>query len=261
MKRAASALMLAASLCVTFAREARSQTDTPALTFEVASLKVSPGDSMGWSMSGRAPGQRKLTHIPLSECIKLAFDLNDYSLEGPAWLGSVRLDIVAKPPAEAAPNQFNQMLQALLVERFKIKLHRQTKMLNGFALVQESGGIKIHVVKNPEGGGGKGAYGNSSGLLWAYSGNTARLAEMLASELNAPVQDLTGSTEVFDYRIAWATTRPPVITADSSVPIAADPGPSLSSALREQLNLKLEKRKVPVSVLVIDEIERTPLEN
>ncbi len=252
--------MMPATLCLIFATLIQGQTGAPAPRFEAASLKIYPGDSMGWSISGRGPGQQTLNHMPLKDCLKLAFGLKDYSLDGPAWLNSVRIDIAAKPPAGSAPGQFNDMLQTLLVERFQIKSHRQTRMLNGYALVAESGGIKIRSVNNPEGGGGNGAYGFSSGLFWANGGGSAKLADMLARELNAPVQDLTGSTELFDYRIAWAPERPPAITA-APEPIAPDPGPSLLSALKEQLNLKLEKRKVPVSVLVIDEIERTPLEN
>jgi uncharacterized protein (TIGR03435 family) len=153
------------------------------------------------------------------------------------------------------------MLQALLVERFRMTFHRQTRMLNGYALVAGPGGIKIHAVENPEAGGGTRASGYNSGLFWANGFGTAELADMLARELKAPVQDLSGSSEVFDYRIAWTPQLPPVMTGSSSESVAGDPGPTLSSALKEQLNLKLETRKVPVSVLVIDEIERTPLEN
>jgi uncharacterized protein (TIGR03435 family) len=259
VKRVVSAVMIPATLGLIFTAHMQGQTGTPAPRFEAASLKIYAGDSMGWSISGRAPGQQMLSHIPLRDCLKLAFGLQDFSLDGPAWLNSVRVDIVAKPPTGSAPSQFNLMLQTLLVERFNIKLHWQTKSLNGFALVQESGGIKIHADENPEDG--KGASGYSRGsVLWANSAGTAKLADMLSRELNAPVQDSTGNTQVFDYRIALAPERPSVITA-ASEPIASDPGLSLASALKEQLNLKLEKRKVPVSVLVIDKIERTPLEN
>lgn len=260
MRRAAPALIFAAALGTAFVWSARAQTGAAAPAFDAASLKVNTGDYMGWSTSG-GPGQRMLNHMPLKECLKLAFDLKDYSLDGPAWLDTVRLDIVAKPPVGSAPNQFNVMLQALLAERFKMAYHRQTRMLNGYALVQAPGGIKVRAVENPEGAGSKGSFGSSPGLLWGNGGTTAQLANMLARELNFPVQDLTASAEVFDFRLTWAQEGTPAITAAASEPVATDPGPSLSSALKEQLGLKLEKRKTPVSVLVIDKIERTPLEN
>jgi uncharacterized protein (TIGR03435 family) len=215
---------------------------------------------MGWSVSG-GPGQRTLSHMPLKECIKMAFGVRDYSLDGPTWLDSLQLDIVAKPPAGAPPDRFDAMLQTLLAERFKMAFHRESRATNGYALLEVKGGIHIHAVLNPEGG-GKGSFGSNSGLLWGNGATTAQLAAMLERELNSPVQDLTGVAKVFDFRLTWAANDAPLVTAATSEPPAAgDPGPSLFVALQQQLGLRLEKRKLPVDVLVIDHIERLPAAN
>jgi len=246
-------------LFLAFGLSLRAQTAAPA--FEVASLKLSTGNHMGWSIGG-SPGQRTFKDVPLKECIKMAFDVRDYSLDGPQWLDSVRLDIVAKPPAGSPPSLFPKMLQTLLVERFKMTFHRESRMMNAYALVEAKGGINIRPVNNPEAGGSKGAFGSSQGLLWGSGSTMAQLADTLARELNNPVQDLTGYTKIFDFRLKWTAEEAPLVTAAGTQPgTPSDPGPSLLNALQDQLGLKLEKRRLPVEVLVLDHVERVPIEN
>jgi uncharacterized protein (TIGR03435 family) len=199
--------------------------------------------------------------MPLKECIKTAFDVRDYSLDEPGWIDSVALDIVAKPPAGML-GRFNEMLQTLLVERFRIVFHWESRVMNGYAVVQAKGGMKSPNVKNPEGGGGKGSFGSSDGLIWGNAVTTAQFADMLAHELNHPVQDRTGDARVFDFRLTWTPEGTQRITTAASEPVTvADPGPSLPGALQEQLGLKLEKSRLAVNVLVIDQINRVPIEN
>ena len=139
--------------------------------------------------------------------------------------------------------------------------HRESRAMNGYALLEAKGGINIHHLENTEGG-GKGSFGSSSGLLWGNGATTAQIADMLARELNYPVQDLSGVTKIFDFRLTWTPEGSPLVTATGSEPATAtDPGPSLLAALQEQLGLKLEKRKSRVNVLVIDYVERLPIEN
>jgi uncharacterized protein (TIGR03435 family) len=229
--------------------------------FEVASLKLSTGSHMGWSTGG-GPGQRTLKDVPLKECIKMAFDVRDDSLDGPPWLDSIRLDIVAKPPAGTPPSFFPRMLQTLLVERFRMTFHRETRIMNAYALIPAKSGINIRKVENPEAGRSRGAFGSSDGLLWGTASTMARLADALAREVNSPVQDFTGYTQLFDFRLQWvAEQAPPVTAADAQIGKVSDPGPSLLSALEEQLGLKLDKRKLPADVLVMDHVEREPIEN
>jgi len=154
------------------------------------------------------------------------------------------------------------MLQTLLEERFKITCHRESRIMNAYALVAIKGGINIRKVENREAGGSKGALGSSEGLLWGSGITMAQLADMLARELNNPVQDLTGYTQVFDFRLQWtAEQAPPVAAAETQPGVIGDPGPSLLTALQDQLGLKLEKRRLPVDILVLDHVERMPIEN
>jgi uncharacterized protein (TIGR03435 family) len=225
-------------------------------TFEVASIKSSKPDSLGqvkWERS-----QVFWTKATLKQVIMTAFGLKHYSYSGPAWLDSFEFDLVAKMPDGSEASQFSKMLQALLVERFKLVYHRESRSTNGYALVLTKEGLKIHPSEGGEMGGSAGP-----DRLRARHTSLAQLASMLSSSLNVPIQDMTGVSGVFDFDLKWvpdlsvpnvSSTSPPDAVLDS-------PGPSLFNVLQEQLGLKLEARKLPVEVLVVDRAERAPFEN
>lgn len=265
MRRIGFALAFAA-VCAGSAWSQSAQAGSTKLEFEVATVRISNGFHQGSAVFGRR-GQRSLNNMPLKECIKLAFGVEDYSLEGPSWMDSVPLDIVAKPPAGSLPSQFNQMLQTLLIERFQMKLHHEQKTVEGYALVQGKGGIRIRPVVEHEAG-GQGASGSSDGLLWGNGLTAGQLAQMIARQLKRPVEDHTGVTSSFDFRLQWTPDRAaaPAPQSGTAWPAGAAQVPtfgpsSLFTALEEQLGLELKKDKVQVDILVIDHVERVPLEN
>src|SRR6476620_8172887 len=106
-------------------------------TFEVASIKPAPppgGNNMMVRMGGD-PGRIDYANVSLKDVIRLAYRVKNYQIAGPDWLESARFNIVAKLPEGSSREQIPEMLQALLAERFKLALHRETKELPVYGLV------------------------------------------------------------------------------------------------------------------------------
>jgi uncharacterized protein (TIGR03435 family) len=224
--------------------------------FEAASLKPSgPDSSRGLSVTST---QWVWSRASLNQLIKAAFNVKDYSLSAPSWLDATEFDLVAKFPVDAPASQRTTMLQTLLLERFKLTYHFESKTANGYALVLAKDGLKVRPVDGGEQNGNVGP-----NLLKARNTSLAQLAGMLSVKLDRPIQDQTGTGGVFNFEMKWTPEAgPPQMTPGGPPEAAADPtGPSLFTALQEQLGLKLEARKVPVQVLVIDHAERTPTGN
>jgi uncharacterized protein (TIGR03435 family) len=155
------------------------------------------------------------------------------------------------------------MLQALLTDRFKLALHRETKELSVYALNVVKGGAKIHEVKAD----GKSRTGGGRGHLIGQKISMPQLADLLTlagqPELGRPVIDKTGLKGVFDISLNWTPENP--LAAGRNDPDARATenviGPDIFRALQQQLGLRLESQKGPVEFLVIDRAERVPMKN
>jgi len=236
--------------------------EAAAPAFEVASVKPNKTGQRGGQLNTE-PGHLTITNMPLRVCIKAAFGLQDYQLSGgTASVEDERYDIVAKADGAVQDDQLMLMLRRLLADRFKLRYHRESKEMQGFSLVVGKNGPKLHEVEPA----GKDWARNGVGSIGGQEVSMARLAAILAGRLGHPVVDLTGIKGVFDLKLSWtpdpATVRNPAENKESpSVESMSDPsGPSIFSALQEQLGLRLEARKVPVEIIVIDHVER-PSEN
>jgi bla regulator protein BlaR1 len=237
-------------------------TDGAGPAFEVASVKANKSGIRGGQLN-TDPGRLTITNISLRTCIKAAYGLQDYQLSG----GSVaiqdeRYDIVARAEGPVGDDQLMLMLRTLLVDRFKLAMRRETREMQGHALVVGKDGPKLHEVEAA----GKGWSRNGVGSLNGQEVSMSRLAESLAGRLGHPVVDQTGIKGVFDIKLEWspdpATVKNPAENKETpTVESTFDPSdPSIFSALQEQLGLRLEVRKVPAVVFVIDHLER-PVEN
>jgi uncharacterized protein (TIGR03435 family) len=258
--------------------------DEPA--FEVASVKPSPPPSRPMLFNPRkdgGPGTGDPIRIDfrdysLTALVVDAYKLNYWGVSAPDWMMMEHYDIAAKVPPGATKEQFRLMLQRLLAERFKLQVHRETKEMPLYSLTVARNGPKLkpHVqVAQP--GGRPGQDGAARIRLGAdgypvlppettmamtkdrfrYQKNDADLAwlaEMLSDRLEAPVRDDTGLRGRYDIGLYWSA-RP------LSVQPEADAGPDLIAAVQEQLGLKLEKKKGPVEILVIDHAEKVPTGN
>lgn len=230
------------------------QSDAPR-AFEVASVKLNKSGE-GRSFTRTTGGRVEWTNVTLKMCISMAYNVHDYSLSGPDWLSSVRVDIVAKP--SAPEHDVDLMMQTLLMERFKLVAHRESRSVTGYALVVGASGAKIHSVEPGE----KKEYWGI-GTLKGESAPMTLLTQMLAARLHGPVEDNTGLPGVFNFTLTWSpddVPSGPPSASGTSIPDGRD-GPSIFSALREQLGLRLEARKVPIQILVVDHVEKIPTEN
>jgi uncharacterized protein (TIGR03435 family) len=217
--------------------------------FEVASVKPSPPRSVQKGMSG-SPSEIRWRGFSLKDYIFLAYGVKDYSFSGPSWLEAAAFDIDAKLPAGSQSSLFPAMLQTLLAERFKLAVHRESRAVNGFVLVVDKKGLKIQPFEP----------GTASRVttypthLVAKSASMTQFADMLSSHLGSPVKDRTGLPGVYNFTLEWLPDDAPLTTGG---PVAN----TVFGALEEQLGLRLETGKVPIDILVVDHIERTPTEN
>ncbi len=243
--------------------------------FEVASVKPAPpptDNRMRVGMSGDA-GRVNFSNVTLINIMTRAYNVKDKQILGPDWLKSERYDIVATLPAGAPRDQIPLMLQTLLEDRFKLALHRETKVLPIYALVVGKNGPKLHQA-NAEGG--LRVSMGPKGRKMTGSVSIARLADTLSAFMDRPVLDLTELKGNFDIDLDWTPDgqtggpgffgpggggRPPEGGGEGkAAPDNAD-APSIFTAVQEKLGLRLEGRKSPVDILIIDHAERVPTEN
>jgi len=226
--------------------------------FEVATVKRSPppeGDLININLGSVRNGKVTFANASLTDCLKFAFDLaSDAQISSPDWAKSkeVRFDIVAQPPAGTPAEQLPLMLQALLADRLKLMVHREPKELSFLALVQGKTGPKFHASTAPP---DTPTGVQSGGRIGSSRISMPRLALLLSRFERQTILDRTGLDGFYDLKLEW--------TPDDgrAVPATDNPGPSLYSAVQEQLGLKLEARKGPVEVIVVDHAEKVPADN
>jgi uncharacterized protein (TIGR03435 family) len=218
-------------------------------TFEVASVKPNVTDTGGGMRTQN--DAIELENYSLRQLIQMAYRVRDYAYSGPSWLDSVHFDIVAKMPAGTKSDQRWEMMQALLVERFKLAVHREEKMMPGLALVVAKKGPRIKPVAPGPDLRRSGRY-----MIEGAKMPMAGFAEMLTDVLKAPVKDLTKLRGVYDIKIHWMPDG--LAPIDPSV---GDVSTSVYAAVQDQLGLKLQSQKLPVQILVVDHAERSPTGN
>jgi uncharacterized protein (TIGR03435 family) len=234
-------------------------------TFEVASIKPNNSGDRGSRTNGTR-GELTITNGTLKSIIQGAYNVREYSFSGPDWLATVRFDITAKFPPEGSAQitpeqrQTNRrfMMQNLLADRFKLVAHRETKMLPGYALLVAKKGAKLKPSESKDGT----SISTNNGVMDGTGMSMASLANMLGNSLQGPVADMTGIEGKYDIKLEWSSDEGGGGgVGGGDVKAAPDTRPSIFTALQETLGLRLETRKVPVEVLVVDRIERTPTEN
>jgi len=231
----------------------RSQTEAPPQKFEVASIKPSRADAPGVPFDLSPSGSLNI-NTSVKPLILMAYQLQEYRLAGdPKWLETEYYRIVAKPPAgpildgqKKQNDATSERLRHLLAERFQLAVHHETRNLKEYVLVVAKGGPRMKEVEHDAAAfkliTGKGRIATRGGA------RVAMLANFLGNLLHYPVIDKTGLGGYYDIQVNYFPDDQP------------DAGPSLVTALQEQLGLRLQADKGPVDVLVIDRVER-PTEN
>lgn len=272
---------------VCFAALAQQQSGKP--EFEVASIKPSapmrPGQM--FIRMGADAGMLRYTNVALRDCIRVAYRVKDFQVQGPDWLGSARFDIVAKLPEGSSEDQVPEMLQTLLAERFKLTVHRETKEHAIYALIAGKDGPKLKPAEvaasdPPAAGGGEPRGGPPRGAvmmqvdsagahLKAPAVTLGQLAEMISRFSERPILDMTGIQGRYDFDLVFApeTTiglrefggrMPPQGGQRPPAEAPAEPAGSIYDSV-QRYGLKLEPRKAPLEVVVVDHIEKEPTEN
>ena len=229
-------------------------------TFDVASVKVSEAfkanDKSGLEeVIKPAPNGLTMTSASMLSCIQWAYGVNEYQVSGPGWLRNERYDIAARTANPVSPDELRPMLQALLKERFKLELHREQKEVPVYALVVMKGGGKLEAAKSP----GKPEFKVSEGILVFQNYSLAEWSEWASVGhtfgVDRPIVDKTGLTGRYDFALKVADS-----IADLKKTLHAQDPNFYNDALRA-LGLRLELRKDPAEVLVIDQIQRVPVGN
>jgi uncharacterized protein (TIGR03435 family) len=234
----------------------------PQARFDVASIKPSrlSGEGRNRESIIANPGTLAIHNVSLRSALQWAYRMKEYQVSGPAWIGDERYDISAKAASSAGEDQLRAMLQNLLTDRFKITLHRETKVLPLYALLVAKNGPKLTAGKAD----GKSVLEPKGTGLAARDTSLGEVADLLtqvATRMNLPyVVDMTGLKGRYNFTVD-ASELLRSITDGKIAPDAAAIMVGVSEILQEQLGLKAELRKAPTDVLIVDHAEKLPTEN
>lgn len=237
------------------------------LQFDVASIKPNRNNRGGSIV--RTPGGLRATNAPFSLLLEMAFETRLLDLSHiPDSLRSERFDIVAKASGKISGDQYWQMLQTLLEDRFQLKYHHETKKAQIYALIvadkRKGLGPKISASQgadcpiDPTASNFCGVRANPGSMI-GQRVSMARIARELAAFAGRSVQDQTGLAGVFDFQLTW--TPDEYRSEDgraktlNGIPLDLS-GPSFFPAVREQLGLRLESQNSEIDTLVIDAAEQ-----
>jgi uncharacterized protein (TIGR03435 family) len=268
------------------------------LEFEVATIRASaarvPGQRPTGGRSGGPgtadPDRLSYSNQLLSTILADAFDIYWNQITGPDWIANL-YDIVAKVPAGTTKEEAKQMLRNLLIDRFHLTFHMQTKVVDGYELIVAPGGSKLTAHSEASPGPESGIAGKDSspvpplepgehlgrrqqaGRVYARFADTpiSEFAKYLGGNLSSasmvkvsqgmlrgaspPILDRTGLTGTYDFTFDYAGST---FFASAALPTMVG---SMESSLTKELGLKMVEAKVPVNVLVIDHIDKTPEDN
>jgi uncharacterized protein (TIGR03435 family) len=260
----ATALALAAPCCAQNSTAPAQPAASAAPEFDVISIKPAKAGATGANSSFD-----NATYTAANETLGEIIQYDAYGITAPRILGippaleKARFDIEAKiDPVEYArmqalpgaqrTEQFQLQVRQLLAERFKLVVHTETRELPVYALVVAKGSPKLKAAQKPDSNSGRSRTGylNGEGMTMEHLANS--LTRTSSAELGRLVIDKTGLTGKYDLTLRWTpdTGNPPMLNGEPDTS-----APSIFTAIQEQLGLKLESTKGPVSVLVIDHAE------
>ena len=245
--------------------------------FEVATIKANRSGTNNVRFGFQPGGRFVADNASLQTLVRNAYRVQSFEIVGgPPWLASDRYDIVAKAAGNATPADMLPMVQAMMAERFSLKFHRESRELPIYALMLARGDGRLGPQLKPSAVDCSGALRGApppppaapsprptcgiriSGATLIAGGTTlAQLASNLSNALGRTVVDRTSLTGGYDIDLSFTpdqTMMPP------DAPPINPGGPSIFTAITEQLGLKLESTKGPVQVIVIDSAEK-PTEN
>ncbi len=278
-------ILMTVLLAAALAQGQQNPDPAPGPAFEVATVKPAAPDARGRFFSPGPGGGIKITNMPLKDMIEFAWSVQPFQVSGgPAWIDSTPYDIVAKPETKPSQSELPVMLQGLLADRFRLRVHHETKEMPIYALVlarkdgkpgpdlvesKEGGCQKVdptHPPAPPQPGAPPPRYCGQMMIspigLTVISHTIAELTPLLSRMLGRTVVDETGLKGNFDISLAVTPDafRAPSAQSPGDNPATDSAAPSIFTAFQERLGLKFESKKGPVEVIVIDKAEK-PSEN
>jgi uncharacterized protein (TIGR03435 family) len=271
------------------------QTADPKLDFEVASVKpFSIGQTDApVTLGARIDGaQARLVGLTMRDLLAMAYRVKIYQLSGPEWIGNERYDINAKMPAGVAPDKLPEMAQSLLGERFGLTVHREKKEMPVYVLLMDKPPLRLKdsVIEtnappptsftSTGTGSAQGiAVSLGNGSSFSFAGGKFEAKKVTAPQIvgilerfsDRPIMDLTElkGTYDFEFNVSPEETQTLMIHAAVAAGVQLPPqalrlleggGNPLENGA-QQLGLKIESRRMPVDIIVIDRIQKTPTEN
>ncbi len=278
---------------------ALAQTSPSHLEFEVASIRPAPPIDASVKIGVHIDGaQVRFNYLSVRDCMRYAWAVKEFQIVGPDWIGADRWDITAKLPAGANSDQVPEMLQNLLLSRFKLTFHREKKEFAVYALVAAKGGLKLKesapdavadAAPAPKSNVNVNAQGSAAGVFvdfgngsyYTFADNKLvghrlsmeRIVDTLGRYTDKPVVDMTDAppSKYYDFSFDitaedWRTMlirtaiKAGVSLPPEAVRLADASTDSLTTAM-ELVGLRLDSRKAPLDVMVVDHADKTPTEN
>jgi uncharacterized protein (TIGR03435 family) len=255
-------------------------------TFEVATVRLSTTDEGAYSAGGpgsKDPTQFTFVRARLGTLLRRAYSIKPFQLIAPAGLPDAYFDVHARVPPGTSEPEFEEMLRTLLVERFGLKAHQETRDMSGYELSVAAGGPRLKPAEataeppppdvpvgrlpliRDRGGEMQLPPGRNALLVLRLSDGRFRqsgrmqsmadIVEMCTRELGRPVVDRTGLSGVYDFNIDFM--RPPDEPTDSQT----DADVPFLTAIQAQLGLRFTAKKIPATVVIVDHINKIPTDN
>jgi uncharacterized protein (TIGR03435 family) len=242
--------------------------------FEVASVKPAAPGARGMRCTGGPgtsdPGSLNCENYSLSYLVMMAYNLRSFQFTAPAWMDTARYDVAARIPRGTGRQAFELMQQRLLAERFGLRVHFEKKETTVYDLTVGKGGSKLKESQEPEAGQPETAWKpppfgppvRAMARVSHKGESSAELANFLANQLGQPVVDATGLGGRYDYELSFLM-EPGGRAAGPVASNGPEPefGVGLIDAVRDQLGLRLEKKKGQAGILVVDHAEKVPTAN
>jgi uncharacterized protein (TIGR03435 family) len=238
--------------------------------YDVASIRPNTSGKNDTSFGSGPAGGIRAVNITLRKLIMNAYDIRDFQIEGgPDWMGTARFDLNAKEdePEPVHPRDMNaaqrrayenkhrERLRNLLIERFGLTVTRTTKDLPGYILSVAKKGPKLTPSVSDETKASTSvSIGPGRGRMEGTSTSVDTMAVLLSQFLGRKVTNQTGIEGSFDFKLEWTPDGATTDTAD------LNSSGSIYTALQEQLGLKLESKKLPTEIIIVDKLEK-PTEN
>jgi uncharacterized protein (TIGR03435 family) len=263
--------------------------------FDAASVKPSPASSAYSSRGGPGTGQISYMRHSLKSLLFSAFRVQFFQMETQPWMDAEYFDVVAKLPPGSTSDDLGAMMQNLLVERLGLRFHREIKGQPGFAL--RLGAAPPKIIESPpraeeaplarDSHGGLRFTRDKDGFIVAVPGSSiiiggspsadgisritvarqsiSAFAYYIGRILQQPVNDETGLKGIYDFHLSFAPPENAPLAEQTPAPRnsgdASEPAPYLPQAVEKQLGLKMVPQKIPIEIVVIDHVDRKPVEN